>query len=268
MEFEKLFKQLWINYSNQNPSAGKIHNLFTQHGEIVENDHIAFRTFDDARVNIQKMAKPFLKIGYEPRGDYHFEEKKLHAVHFENSNIQNAPRIFISELKLKELSNQLQQTVNGLIAQIHSNEFEDEELVLKGVLWETPSYKIYEELRTESEYAAWLYVYGFRTNHFTVSVNSLNKFNTIEKVNEFIKQNGFLLNSSGGEIKGTPEMLLQQSSIMADIIDVEFKEGVYQIPACYYEFALRYKDRDGKLFSGFHSKSADKIFESTNFYKK
>jgi hypothetical protein len=55
---------------------------------------------------------------------------------------------------------------------------------------------------------------------------------------------------------------------MDDIIDVEFKEGVYKIPACYYEFALRFPDADGRLYSGFHSKSADKIFESTNFYSK
>ena len=76
------------------------------------------------------------------------------------------------------------------------------------------------------------------------------------------------MNSSGGEIKGTPEELLQQSSIMANHINVEFKEGVYSIPGCYYEFAQRYPDETGKLYSGFIAKSADKIFESTNFYKK
>jgi hypothetical protein len=47
-----------------------------------------------------------------------------------------------------------------------------------------------------------------------------------------------------------------------------FTEGEFDIPGCYYEFARRYPDADGKLYSGFIAKSADKIFESTNFYKK
>jgi hypothetical protein len=45
-------------------------------------------------------------------------------------------------------------------------------------------------------------------------------------------------------------------------------EGRHAIPSAYYEFARRYPDKDGKLYSGFIAKSADKIFESTDFYKK
>jgi hypothetical protein len=41
-------------------------------------------------------------------------------------------------------------------------------------------------------------------------------------------------------------------------------EGLKEIPGCYYEFAKRYPDADGKLYSGFIAKSADKIFESTD----
>jgi hypothetical protein len=268
MEYNALFSRLWQNYADQNPSAGRILELFTNEGETVENDHIAFRTFNDKRVGIPVLSKIFESVGYIPKGEYDFEEKKLHAVHFENPLVANAPRVFISELKMEECSLFLQDQIRHIVDQISPEEFGSEEIVFKGNLWGKPSFAIYEKLRDESEYAAWVYVYGFCTNHFTVSVNSLKKYNTMEKVNAFLKDNGFILNSSGGEIKGTPEMLLQQSSIMADIVDVEFEEGTFQIPACYYEFALRYKDTDGILYSGFHTKSADKIFESTNFYKK
>jgi len=75
------------------------------------------------------------------------------------------------------------------------------------------------------------------------------------------------MNTSGGEIKGTPEQLLRQSSTLADKVAISFKEGSYEIPACYYEFAQRYKDKSGKLYSGFIAKSADKIFESTDYRK-
>ena len=268
MELKILLERLWEIYSEQNPSAAGIHNLFTEEGEIVENDHIAFRTFDDKRIGIEVLARPFLYLGYLPNGEYHFEEKKLHAVHFENTKAENAPLVFISELKLKECSHFLQSTVLELIDKLSYDDLISEEIILKGNSWGKPSYEIYEHLRIESEYAAWLYVFGFRPNHFTVSVNSLKKYNSVQKVNELLKQKGYKLNNSGGEIKGTPEMLLEQSSILSDIVEVGFEEGIFSIPACYYEFAKRYPGKDGNLYKGFHEKSADKIFESTNFYKK
>ena len=268
MEYQELFNTLWRNYSSQNPSANKVYELFTQEGEQIENDHIAFRTFNDPCLNIKVLAKPFESLGYKAIGEYHFEEKKLRAIHYENRNIINAPKVFISELILEQCNSFLQSTIKDAIEKIPANELATENLLLKGNIWGKPSYPIYEKLRVESEYAAWLYVYGFRANHFTVSINSFKKYDTIEKVNQFLKDNGFKLNASGGEIKGTPEMLLQQSSIMADLISVDFIEGKFEIPACYYEFALRFKDKNGFLYSGFHAQSADKIFESTNFYTK
>jgi hypothetical protein len=146
--------------------------------------------------------------------------------------------------------------------------FSSEELIFFGTLFNPLSYDIYNRLREESEYAAWFYVFGFRANHFTVSINNLKKNSDIHKVNDLIKKNGFILNSSGGEIKGKPEDLLQQSSTMADIVSVNFIEGTFDIPSCYYEFAQRYPASDGKLYSGFIASSADKIFESTDFYTK
>lgn len=111
-------------------------------------------------------------------------------------------------------------------------------------------------------------VNGFSANHFTVSVNKLTTFKNIIEVNDFFKLNGFLMNDSDGEPKGTAEQFLEQSSIKAGIILTKFAEGTYEIPACYYEFAMRYKMPNGKFYSGFIANSADKIFESTDFYKK
>jgi len=68
-------------------------------------------------------------------------------------------------------------------------------------------------------------------------------------------------------VKGTPEKLLEQSSTLADRVEVMFQEGKFTVPSCYYEFAKRYEGADGKLFSGFVAGSADKIFESTDFRK-
>lgn len=268
MNKETLFAKLWEIYTTQNPSVQKVYNLFVNEGETVENDHIAFRTYDDPRVNVDVLAKPFLEAGYEEKGDYVFEAKKLYAKHFEHKTDEKAPRVFISQLKTAEFSDFLQETVKRIIDKIPQDLLKSNDLIFSGNTWETPSYEIYQQLREESEYAAWLYVYGFCANHFTVSVNYLEKLDSVQKVNQFLKNNGFLINDSGGEIKGTPQEHLEQSSIKSEIVAVDFEEGSFEVPGCYYEFARRYPDESGKLYSGFIAKSADKIFESTDYYKK
>jgi len=263
-----IFNKLWSIYTDQNPSVQRVYDLFINEGEEVVNDHIAFRTFNDPRIGVDVLAQPFLKAGYEFKGDYQFEEKKLFAKHFEHKTDPKAPRVFISELKVHEFSDFLRTTIAEVINRIPQERLGAEDLIYSGNLWGLPSYEVYQHLRDESEYAAWVYVFGFCANHFTVSVNYLNKHNSVEKVNSLLKNNGFFINDSGGEIKGTPAELLEQSSIKSEIIRVDFQEGSFEVPGCYYEFARRYPDSDGKLYSGFIAKSADKIFESTNFYKK
>jgi hypothetical protein len=103
-----------------------------------------------------------------------------------------------------------------------------------------------------------------RANHFTVSVNHLHNFETVADINQLLKDNGFKVNGSGGEVKGSPEDLLEQSSTMADRVPVQFSDQEATIPSCFYEFALRYPKPDGSLYNGFVAASADKIFESTN----
>lgn len=268
MDYQTIFDRLWKDYTNQNPSTKKIYDLFTMEGEKVVNDHIAFRTFNDPSINVDKLSQVFLKNGYEFRGQYHFEQKKLNAKHFEHKTDKEAPRVFISELLIKEFSPYLQSIAREWIDRIPSNLLDSDALIFAGNVSGLPSFEVYEKLRGESEYAAWLYVNGFCANHFTVSVNYLKKYDSIQKVNEFLKSKGFQMNDAGGEIQGTPEELLEQSSIKAEIVKFNFKEGEFKIPGCYYEFAKRYPDSDGNLYSGFIAKSADKIFESTNFYKK
>lgn len=268
MNYEKIISRLWEVYTVQNPAVQKVYDLFVARGEDVVNDHIAFRTFDDKRIDIDVLSRAFVENGYVKKGEYKFEEKKLLAKHFEHTEDKNAPRVFISQLLTSEFSGFLQETVKKSIDKIPDEKLGSDELIHSGNLWGIPSFEIYEKLKTESEYAAWLYVYGFCANHFTVSINYLSSLPNIEDVNNLLKNNGFLLNESGGEVKGTPEQLLEQSSIKAEPVKIGFQEGVSEIPGCYYEFAKRYTGKDGVLFSGFIADSADKIFDSTDFYKK
>ncbi len=268
MTYQEIFDRLWDGYIRQNPSVKLVYDLFTAEGETVINDHIAFRTFRHPDIGVDCLSRVFLANGYRYMGDYHFEAKKLYAKHFEHGSDPRAPRVFISELLTDAFSPFLQATVSGWISRIPASLHGSDELIFAGNLSGPPSFQTYEKLRGESEYAAWLYVNGFCANHFTVSVNHLQKYGSVQQVNTFLKSHGFRINDAGGEIQGTPEELLEQSSIKAGMVPFQFEEGTREIPGCYYEFARRYPDADGKLYSGFIAKSADKIFESTNYYPK
>lgn len=266
MSLETLLDKMWQDYTQLNPAAKKIYDIFTAEGETVLNDHIALRTFNHPRLGLESLAQHFKKLGYVEKGDYHFTEKKLYAKHYEHPN-KELPKIFISELLLEKMSPYVQETVNTLVEQIPQDMIAREDFAMAGRPWSV-SWETYSKLADESEYASWVAAYGFRPNHFTVNINALKKFNDITVLNAFVQKNGFVLNKSGGEIKGTPADYLEQSSTMASEIPVKFNDGsTHNIPGCYYEFAKRYPLANGELYQGFVAKSADKIFESTNRQK-
>jgi hypothetical protein len=259
---DDLLDRLWIDYRILNPQAGAIHALLEGRGERVVNDHIALRTYDVPRIGLGAVAAAFVRFGYEPKGDYAFPEKKLLAKHFEHPS-GKFPRVFISELKVAEFPNWFQLIVKRLVDQAPRELPGRWDFPVAARPWRV-SWSDYEALRSQSEYGAWMAAFGFRANHFTVLINALETFATLEELNAFLKQNDFQLNASGGEIKGSPAVYLEQSSTLADQANVEFVDGSHRIPACYYEFARRHKLPDGTLYSGFVEKSADKIFESTD----
>ncbi|MBH0046564.1 DUF1338 domain-containing protein [Pseudoalteromonas sp. NZS11_1] len=258
-----LFESLWKNYLNVTPSADKIHDLLgsTQQDDII-NDHIALRTFNIEKVGLEKLAAHFLAIGYKECGEYHFEAKKLYAKHYEHSD-PNQPKVFISELLVEKCSPELQAIVTDMVDKIDESAVTADNFLYSGTHWQV-STDTYKQLLAESEYAAWMSAWGYRANHFTVNINTLAKFDNIHDVNQALKDAGFSLNTSGGEVKGSPEVLLEQSSTLADEYSVTFSDGDMSTPSCFYEFAIRYPKADGELYTGFVAASADKIFESTN----
>lgn len=260
---EEFFKNLWHDYTTIAPLARKLHDAVEARGETVQNDHIAFRTYNIAPINLESLEKHILGVGYQRYEPYDFKEKKLRAYGYIHP--EGHPRVFLSELKTEEFSESLQKTVQSLCAQIDPARVEKPDVMWAGRLWEPVSYEKYQELLEESEYAAWVAAMGLRANHFTISVNELKTLDSIEDLADFIESQGFKLNTSGGRIKGSKDVLLKQGSTMADEVEMEFAGGEkHTIRSCYYEFAERFRKPDGELYQGFVAASADKIFESTN----
>lgn len=254
------YHELWQQYISISPQALAIHHLFESEGEPLVNDHVAFRTFANSNISIDLLEDQILVLGYEYLDSYHFENKKLDARCYVHPD--SPTKIFISELQWNTLSEVAQKIIKPIIQQITTSPVAR---LNAGRIWKIPTYRDYLTLLDESEYAAWLSVWGLRANHFTIFVNYLKKYPKLSEVVNLIQRHRYELNSVGGVIKGTEADLLIQSSTMADIVAVNFSDaGEQLISSCYYEFAQRFEQQDGTLYQGFVPSSADKIFESTH----
>ena len=240
--------------------------LVNNQNEIV-NDHIAFRTMGVKNLGINSFEKIFLKHGYKKMDFYHFNAKKLDAFWYAPPS-NDLPRIFISELKVDNLSIKAQEIIksytntvtNDPIDKIDLNSSLEVSKYLQTPLWRLPTKNDYESLLFESEYAAWVIYNRYYLNHYTISVHDLpGEYSDLNQFNEFVKSLGIKLNKSGGEIKVSKDKLLRQSSSVANQIEAKFSEGEKKLIAgSYVEFAQRIGGREG-----FDAGNADKIFEST-----
>ena len=283
-----VLNELMRRYSDRVPDVKIIINAMVEAGIIgdaadIENDHIAFRTMGVPQLGVQSFEKIFLHYGYQKREHYFFEGKKLDAWWYSPPR-ETDPRIFVSELRVGDLSEESQRIIKSYTDEVTAdpadsldldNGFEVDDFLHKP-LWRTPSLADYQTLLKESEYAAWVIYNRYYLNHFTISVHNLpDGYNTVADFNQFLEGIGIKLNTSGGKIKTSPDGGLIQSSTVAEMIEAEFANNeTMQISGSYVEFAerkvlpefsnlpqdriLRKHRRDG-----FEAANADKIFEST-----
>ena len=267
---DDFFNSLWQQYIAITPQALAIHDLLKKQGEVLVNDHVAFRTFSHSAYSIEQLEPQLLSLGFSVLDNYQFKKKKLSARCYIHKDTPT--KIFVSELLWQELPKASKQIVEGILHEgtshtgtSHTGTSQANISISCGRLWCLPSYQNYKTLLKDSEYAAWLSVWGLRVNHFTIHINYLKKYNSLEKVVSLLRQYGYLLNEEGGVIKGSEEDCLIQTSTMADKQELEFLDaGEQLVSSCYYEFAQRFKQKNGEIFEGFVPSSADKIFESTN----
>jgi len=285
---DKVFDGLMDRYKQRVPDVSAIIKAMIKEDVIkneaeIENDHIAFRTMGVPFLGIQSLEKIFLHYGYRRRDHYFFPAKKLDAYWYAPSSAK-CPRIFISELRVNELSENAQNIIRSYTNEVTSDPVDTLDLddayatdhFLHSGLWRIPTLEDYLALSKESEYAAWVIYNRYYLNHFTISIHNLKPgHNIIADFNNFLERNGFTLNDSGGKIKVSADGNLLQSSTVAEMIEAIFANGVkHKISGSYVEFAERkvLKQFEGLPASaikrehrreGFEANNADKIFEST-----
>lgn len=284
---------LMDRYRAHVPEVGAIVAAMVKDGLIarptdIENDHVAFRTLGVRPLGIASLERVFLHYGYERRDRYDFPAKKVNA-HWYAPPAPEFPRVFISELRVHELSPDAQDIVRSYtggvavdpLDSLNLDSADDVVAFLHAPLWRTPTWADYRRLQEESEFAAWVIYNRYYLNHFTVSIHNLPEgWNTLGAFNRFLESHGFTLNDSGGKAKVSADGKLLQSSTVAALVDAAFDDGrggteVHQIPGSYVEFAERRvldafahlpaaQVRREHRREGFEAASADKIFESTD----
>lgn len=285
---EQVLNGLMQRYMERVPDVKAIIQAMIQEGiiakpEDVENDHIAFRTMGVPQLGIQSLEKIFLHYGYTKKSAYHFPEKKLDAFWYAPP-APHFPRIFISELRVQDLSPKAQELILSYTGEVKSDpvdalNLDDASAVdsfLHSGLWRLPTLEDYKLLAAESEYAAWVIYNRYYLNHFTISVHNLPPgYNTIPEFNAFLERKGFTLNNAGGKMKVSPDGGLLQSATVANMITATFANNeTHPIAGSYVEFAERkvlpqYAHLPADQIKrehrrdGFEAGNADKIFEST-----
>ena len=264
MDIHQFFDSLWADYVAMTPQAQKIKAAFEAKGERVVNDHVAFRTLALDPIRLKSLEPHLLAVGYKPYEPYDFKEKKLSAYGYLPPEAE-MPRVFVSELRVDELSDASAAILKRLASQVDPARVDRPDVLWAGRLWDPITWDEYQTLQAESEYAAWVASIGIRPNHFTIGVNYLEKHPEVEDVLQVVESLGYPVNDSGGRVKGSQAVLLEQGSTLADRMPIEFADGqTHEVPTCYYEFAKRYPTDSGELYPGFVAASADKIFESTD----
>lgn len=283
-----VLKRLFEPYKTNVPDVTHITKAMQAKGLIanedeISNDHIAFRTLGVPNLGIASLEKIFLAYGYTRRDAYFFEQKKLDAYWYAPPS-PAYPRIFMSELRVQELSKEAQRIIHKYTNQITTDpvdalNFDKPETVgdfFYNPLWQVPTKEEFTVLGKESEYAAWVIYNRYYLNHYTISVHALpSPYDTLENFNSFLEENGILLNTAGGKIKTSADGLLRQTSSVAKMITATFANNEkMEIAGSYVEFAERsplpefahLSKGDLKrehLREGFEANNADKIFEST-----
>ncbi|MBI5548811.1 MAG: DUF1338 domain-containing protein [Deltaproteobacteria bacterium] len=283
---------LMVRYRANVPDVDAILTALQREGAIhspsdIENDHIAFRTLGVPNLGLTSLERVFLHLGYQRRDRFHFAAKKLDARWYSPPD-PTSPRIFISELRVGDLSARSQALVSSYTGAIQADpvdglDLDDPRKVIEFLhrpLWRTPTWSDYAALLAESEYAAWAIYNRYYLNHFTIAVHALPPgWDTLEAFNAFLERNGFRLNDSGGKMKVDRDGKLKQSSTVAALVEAPFADGGggeerQLIAGSYVEFAERlvldqfarlprHQLRREHRREGFEVANADRIFEST-----
>jgi hypothetical protein len=232
-----LLDPLWDAYAAHVPYARTFVELS---GGNFKNDHVAFRSLKD-KGGIEPIAAFFERHGWQRRDSYDLADVHLDAIYLAKPG---EPRVFISQLRSEELTPRAREILDrlpspGTVTDVDS--------------FRAPPIRVPEtellELERESQYAAWLLLFGREVNHFTASVPDVALWQ------RRMSEAGIPMKE---EIEGEIGAGLRQTATKAAPRRVHLLERERDWPYAYLEIA----ERNGG-FDGFVAVQARQLFEMT-----
>ncbi|HOA74722.1 MAG TPA: DUF1338 domain-containing protein [Phycisphaerae bacterium] len=289
-----LLERLWNIYRSRVTYARKYAELVEARGGLVVNDHIAFRTFKaptgSQPAGIAGIERVFLSLGYRPAGEYAFPDTHLSARHYQHPD-PLAPKIFISQLEVDELPEQVANKIREAISdardhldakglrQVNEDLTDAQVDALADQLvtfftmlpWPLPKASLIREINAASQYAAWTLLHGNNVNHFTAYINeqSVPEWPDIEATVDALIRAGVPMKR---EIEGARGSKLRQTATQAVDVDCpvladDGRPTTLRWAYAYYELAERGEitDESGRRvrFQGFLGPQAAQLFEMT-----
>ena len=295
-----LIDKLWGQFVERVPYAGQYADLVAEKGGKITIDHIAFRTFNahtgEQPEGIRAIKHILNFLGYEPVSKYKFPKKKLNSMHFEHPG-EALPKIFVSQLEIKDLPNWAQNIINETV---HNTNYllSDRSLELLAILkengslpieaagfliddlaqyfrrpWNIPLKDDVLKINDVSQFGAWVLIHGNAVNHFAVLINDQNiaEWPNLEATSNALIRSGIPMKDT---IEGAPGSKLRQTASLASKEEVDVKdESAFEKMVwtyAYLELAERsYIEVEGKrkLFSGFLGEQANHLFDLTETHE-
>jgi hypothetical protein len=267
-----LLDELWLRYRQRVSYAAKYQVMVEQRGGKVQNDHLAFRTFNcptgDQPAGVVAIARYFEPLGYVRKDKYIFEDKKLTAWHWQHATNAAMPKIFISQLEVDQLSPATADAICQSVAKAYDRPLSASFFTRP---WEAPLRETVQAVNKESQYAAWTLLHGNAVNHFTAYINAqgVKEWPDLEVTANALRVAGIPMKA---EIEGDRGTKLRQSSTEAvdedcEVLEADGSTGKLRWSYAYYELAERgmVTGKDGKteLFQGFLGAQATNLFDMT-----
>ena len=241
----QLLSHLWDRYAAHVPYARTFVQLS---GGKFENDHVAFRSLRRPGGGIEPFARLFERLGWRRAGEYDFADAHLNAIHLAQPGM---PRVFLSELRGDDLSVRARELLSQLPPDPPLPTGDDAAALAAG--FAAPGLEPREdellELERESQYGAWLLLFGREVNHFTAAVDDVAAWQ------QRMLAAGIPMKA---EIEGAPGAGLRQTATRAAARTVGLAGRAREWPYAYLEIA----ERNGG-FDGFVAQQARQLFDMT-----
>lgn len=287
---------LWEEFKSKHEDAEKIYSTLSLiSNKKITFDHYALIDIPGPNTGMDNLFQVYSCLGYISQGCEKLIEKQNRFMWLAESTalgkkaIDAPPQVVISDFVLSEFPHEIANIVLKyseltpklnieLFQKLCGKTFLGDELAAKELIKLTCSYinkdwplltlKEYNMVNEYNELLSWALLFGRVPNHYTININLLNVFDSLQNFVQWFQNNlSFEFNSLPTIIKGSKNEMLEQCSTKGKLQKVQLIDGEVTVPSAFIEFTWRYPlvqnpDKWEEYFTGFVSGNANHVIES------